>query len=224
VVNRKKVLIILGIFFLTGCSVDYTISIEKEFIKEEIKILDKNSNYSGTGSLEDIINDIIDYNKDETNFHSYYDMTSMIGTSESGISLKYDYSIDAFQINSVILNTCYDDVIFSFSNNMYNIKTTGKYKCDFYTKEKVTVNIIASDKYVFSNAHKIDGNVHSWVIDPRKDNNDIELIFAFEKSAIPFSKKIGDFNQLFIFVIILSILSFIIYLYYKKKIVFKNKI
>lgn len=213
---KKIFLIIVSLFTLTGCSVEYNLEFNNEQLKENIKIGKFNSkNINDFEYLEP--QSIVD--KELT---SYYDFNYK--NNELNLSYKY-FSIDDFRKSNVIYS-CFDLAGFTTDDNYYYILTSGEFKClsyNNYTANKVTINFTTNYKVISENSDYYNKNTYTWIFDKNnKSNKTIEI--KLDKNELAEIKlttkekilKIIEENSIFLIITIVLMLIGIIVFFINK--------
>jgi len=165
----KKLLAIFFISFLmTGCSVEYHLTVEKESIKEKITFTYIN-NEENKKTVENIMNNQyavyydIDLNKTE-----YYNKELTSDRKNMYITYTYDY-LPKNLIKSNMINSCYYKKDVLQDDNYIILKTEGAFSClyDDYSRilDNAVIKIETKYKVEKHNADKVSGNVYIWKID-----------------------------------------------------------
>ena len=212
---KNKIIILLSLLLLTGCTVNYNLEINKDTLNETItgtvtkEESSQDSNATGLSTVYSIINEDQKpvYNKEEL-----YQKELKESGNNINYTFKYNYNIEDF-VNSTIINTCFENKEIEEIDNYYSIRLSGNFYC-LYSK-KINIAVTSNLKVASNNADKIKDNTYIWTID--KNTTDIEL--AVDKDT-PYTKPIkrGISNTFkIVCFIILIILSLITYLLYKKK-------
>lgn len=212
---KKKIIMLLSILLLTGCTVNYNLEIDDNILKEKItgtvtkEESKQNSKATDISAIYSIINEEQKpiYNKEEL-----YQKELKEAGNNINYTFKYNYNIEDF-VNSTIINTCFENKEIEEIDNYYSIRLSGNFYC-LYSK-KINIAVTSNLKVASNNADKIKDNTYIWTID--KNTTDIEL--AVDKDT-PYTKPIKrGISSTFRIVcfIILIILSLITYLLYKKK-------
>lgn len=174
--NIKIFGIFLLLFFLTGCTVNYSYDIDNNI--EEIELLNINSFYDE--DIEKHLQQIIDINSDETNILNYYTFDKLTGSNESGVKLSYNYdSIDDYIKYSQFLK-CYTNSKLKSNENRVNINLIAKDDCD-YQVDELNIKLKVTGKLVKTNADRFDNNVYSWNM--KDEYEDILLIVEKNKET-----------------------------------------
>jgi len=140
---KKIILLIIAVFFLTGCDAEYTLEISNE-VKENTKIYTLKTDESkyGDSFLKDFLNqqtlsNIPIYfnpsNYDELNGEKqegvlYYDITSYEENAFTGI----EANTDLFSLTSIVrsraIKSCYEEVTIQKNNSLYRMNTNSTCK------------------------------------------------------------------------------------------------
>ena len=222
---KKIFCLLLMMFVITGCDVEYNLRIDGDSFDEEIT-----ATLPNTDTFKYVVDNISkvkqpSYINDNTGNKDYY--KSKITNDSDFYKLNYTYSYDENSIKfSNAINQCYKYFFIDTSAGYIDISTSPKFTC-FYrdgspVADSITINIITSSKVVSNNADKVDGNKYSWVIDKTNSENK-PLEIKIEKP-----KKVDKNNQTVIIVIILlavmSAIGYIIYRFMRSKHIKTNEI
>lgn len=170
----KRYLLIFCIFFLTGCSVDYRLDVDKELNFNELVQLNS-SNENERQNIEDYQHFLpIDSQLDESAVYErkyedieYYESRKL--NDNKTLQFRYVYDVDVFN-NGKIVNTCYQYVTAMNSDDRLILSTSKEFLCfdKFEVLEDVTVTITSRYKLVNTNADSSDNYTYVWNI--TKDN------------------------------------------------------
>lgn len=211
---KKKIVLLLSIILLTGCTINYDLDITDGGINETI---------NGKVSKEKVLDD-----KNEYNMNIYYYLLNndqpaltnsddLYTTNIKENKKTYDYTASYTYQNlddlssSRIINNCFENSSVIDEEDYYSISLSGDFYCLY--SDKVKVSIHSDYAIISSNADKTNNNTYTWTLE--EDKTDIELILSkdikYQKSETKTSSiRIISF-------IILIILVTITYLLYKKK-------
>lgn len=203
----KKILTLIMLILLTGCSCSYELTIENNKIFESLKINGVKTEVPADVDLSNLSN--ANYNKE---------------LKENVLSYSTDYSMDNYK-NSLLL-TCFDSYNIQSTDNTYVIRTGKKFKClpyqyndfDLLNYEKLEIKIKTNHKVIKNNANKVNNNTYYWFIDKNNIDN-TEIYFEIEKDVKNFTIEF-----LAIFIILILICGVIIYYIVKTKSEKNNKI
>jgi len=195
---KKIIMLSILLLMLTGCSIEYTITIDEATIQENIAVLD---NVSDTRTVTDIMNnykykyyvydkvDSEDYEPTENYEEGLLYYTQSYNIDSEGYHLYYDYTHPiANYMNAVSVVSSYNTKHITYSNNKLSIKTTSPNSYLRYSDllDNLTVSIITDYNVISNNADSVDGNKYTWTFD--KDNNYTKQI-SFE---VDLSKKTNE--------------------------------
>lgn len=181
----KKIIFLLFMFFLTGCSVRYDLEIRNEKICEKTSVFNSNTiNYNNLNKnynltfYSDSVNITDTTSEEELKKMEKYN----INKHDHDIVFKYDFNIDNYYDSNAV-NTCYDYFKVNKNGDIVTISTSNSFNCFNYYKEleKVTVNITSYYGVVQSNADKVNGKKHTWEITPDNAENK-PIIFVYDES------------------------------------------
>lgn len=155
----KKIIFLIAItLFLTGCSVEYNVTID-EVIQESVSI-NENIDWNAPAFIDE-------QGASETNEKieglEYYD----IENNGFSTTYKYDFTFNNYS-RSRAINTCLKSVSLSEINNEYLLNTSGYFSCmDYYTEiEDIKINLTFGDNYIITanNADVVNNNILTWNI------------------------------------------------------------
>lgn len=187
----KKILTVLTILFLCGCSSQYTLTIDGDKISEKIVFpIDKNKIHEedelslemdlySKDSIENLIsNDLFV----EDNSRKYVYNKEVVEEANNLIfTLTHDYEKDRL-VNSRILNECFENTIIEETKEGLNIKLSGKFYCyhadsdslDFKVVTNNVVKSVSTDSNIFKSEYV-------WKIDKsNRDNINIDIQVLYE--------------------------------------------
>lgn len=179
----KKILILLClILMITGCNVEYNVTINNDKIDENITVYTDSLNFTSEsdGNSNNINNiDYYAYNSSDNKYK--YNKTIKKSNNLYEINLTYTHTPNEF-VNSTSLNYF---KYHSFINDekYYYIKLQDGLKNGYKDKisKTVLVKINTDNKVVQNNADKIEGNTYIWEI--TKENADKkEILFQVMKN------------------------------------------
>lgn len=179
---KKNFILLCIIFLLTGCNVEYNVTINNDKIDENISVYTDTLDYisESDGNSNNINNiDYYAYNSSDAKYK--YNKTIKKSNNLYEINLTYSHNPNEF-INSTALNYF---KYHSFINDekYYYIKLQDGLKNGYKDKisKKVLVKITTSNKVVQNNADKIEGNTYIWEITKTNADNK-EIIFQVMKN------------------------------------------
>lgn len=230
----RRLIFTIGIILLvSGCTVDYNLSVDDNFIKENLSFtevdttkLDIIRTY-GTFWMDDIsyrnlINEYMNMNIASTRDNQQFYDKQLISDNGVGMNLSYKFDLDSYRESKIAYN-CYKYFNVDNLDGIYTISTSKDFLCfndDYPLLEQVNINITTKYKVLDNNATAVDGNTYRWVINKRNaDNSQIIIKFQTESDNI-FDNLINEDNKFLIIIIgILGIIGIIIvsYVYLKSR-------
>lgn len=209
----KKLLLIPLIFLITGCSVDYTLEINENDIKENIKINAINIKESEIKKIEDVLDNGATVITDSKKEIPYYNVSKLYN------NYKLDYNFKKGEIGlSNIMNSCFESKIIEDTDSYYMIALYDKFKCNF-NNEEINITLKTRNKVTKHNSKDYDteNGIYKWKIN--KDNkNNVDIKFIVLKNDVTqvlFTSKTLVKNIIFISVLIIN---FIFSLYALKRV------
>lgn len=178
---KKRILIILTLLLLTGCTGEYNLTINGNTYKEEVIITGENneeiSNFNQEWKVP-IDKKIYDLAGDESTEAS--DITSETynyNINSNSIKFNYDFSMNKL-INSTAVSICYDRLNITNYNGTTIISTSSKNTCfdKYQTLNSLKINIKVDKPVVSNNADIVNGNIYTWNITKDSANRSINLV------------------------------------------------
>ncbi len=185
--NIKKIICLLSILSLTGCSVEYNINVKDDKIYENINIyIDKNDSENVKSLNYYYENGVIAFTE---GFEDYtYDLNK-IDNDNFGLNMNFEYGNNiAFAVSSFFTN-CYQKSNISSDDNKIYI-TASDFRCYSYNYEEVNsaiINLTTNHNVINHNADKVSNGTYIWY--PLNNNKGISLIL--EKN----SEKEGNIQK-----------------------------
>lgn len=228
---KKILLMFILILLLSGCSVEYNVSLENDSFKENGSLIEKKENKDNLSkngfSFEEQINytyqsmhDVL--NGQEMEKTQSFELKKIDTDKEIGLTYSNELKQNKYYL-SPIIRQCYDNVSVKNSNNNIKISTGNYFKCfDYYELlNNVTVNFTTNYKVVNNNADEIKDNTYTWFIN-KNNFKDKEISIEIDKSDISYNTLLDEkeSNVLIVFLIglvLTVIFVFGFYTYYKVK-------
>ncbi len=197
--KKLSILLIFGIFCLSGCTFEYDLTIDSSTVLEDNKVFISNSSKETID--EDIVNIVSKYTG-PTNSLGMYDTKTIEENNIIGKSYKREYKILDYN-NSVSFSNCYDSHKITQDNKTIEIATSREFTCfqKYEELEEVTVNLTVKDYNVISsNADYVSGNNYIWNITPSNANDKLINIVLENKETSSKRKKIIFNTSIVIFI------------------------
>lgn len=230
----KKLLLLISILLLTGCTCEYNLNIDNLTYQEEIII---------KGENEEEINNLnqeweIPIDKEEYNIGGDEDtiLSSNIDTYKyqfinNTLKFNYDFTKNSI-INSSAISSCYNKITVVNYDNKTIISTSPKINCfsKYPNLTKLTVNIKTDKLVINHDADSVNGNVYTWNF-TKSTSSDKAINLTFEplpneqkptsssSSIVPNNSSKNDYT-LYIFSAILLVVMLSGYFIFNK---IKNK-
>lgn len=202
----KIVIILLGMFLLSGCTVEYNASITKNEVLENITI---NGLVNDDFPITAYINEQGASETDEKiPGLNYYEIIQ----NGDIRTLKFNFPFNHYR-ESRAINTCYKNIQISMTNNNYQITTDNFNSClNFYNDiDQLNINLNFTNDFVVnkSNADQVNKNVYTWHINRENyQNKPIEISFTLTEKDSSTTKN-SPLNKI---IILSSLLGFTIFL------------
>ena len=179
---KNKILFIIILILITGCSVEYNLNIDSSFSEHTVYIPESSEEMiDGTQyRLPALFSESrLTYDNSNLKEIKYYNIKTL---KDNKFSFNFVY--DDNQLNdSNIANSCYQFFSVDTKENEVSILTGNEFYCfDVYEElDSVTININSNYKVIQSNADKIVGKKHTWYI-TRENASNKPIIFVYDKS------------------------------------------
>lgn len=221
----KKILILICLIFMTGCTARYTIEFNDDEIKDNLTVnnvdsemynIIKKGEYAPVPAYKDAIINLEEPVKNEG--VEYYDIKGKDGNAY----LDYKFKLSDFD-KSHFANTCYDYFKVFREKDEIVFSTGEKFKCFFpgYNLDSVEVVFKSNHKVIYNNADEVDGDSYIWHI-TKENKNHANIQISFEKDV---KKRLlsRDVIEVFIWFLIVGGVLFIIglFIYFRYKMINK---
>ncbi len=195
---------------MTGCSVDYTINIDKENAKEKIVAFFNNTT-TNQKLIEQITNNkTLAYYDNDYNESKYYDISQSKDKKNNSLALTYQYvyPIKKLQYSNAIGECFYNKSVIK-DQNYITLNTSNGVDCIYRDGQKqidkLTVHVNTDYKVVETNADKVKDNEYIWnITDQNFKNKSIYMKIDYKsikKSSLSNHEKIIAYIMIFLFLI-----------------------
>ena len=215
---RKRLIMIIVLLILSGCSNEYNLTIENGKFKEEINIVIPKSMHQKYDSVEGEKNPETYVEEDDQltpflNNEQYavgnkkYNKKVTEDNDNYYVDLSYDYTPEEFE-NGRVLSGCFEDVKYEYNDDYYLINLSGRFYC-LYGKETV-INIKTSNIVEDNNSNKVKGDTYTWTIN--NDNvNDVDISIKVLKKT-----KVEKYTLIILIVAsVVALISLSLFIYQK---------
>lgn len=202
----KKIILLITIILLTGCTATYDINIKKDSVYDSIKIYTDNKIVKN--ATDDETMKFSEKLGEWERGYEYYKREIYTTDKITGYNYTYDFKYDEYDAMSQI-RKCYEDFEFKYENNTITIKTSDEFLCRNYYRDvnKLELNITSEYKIINSNADTKSENIHTWNIDNTNYKNK-PINITLSKTTLDNTSQTKEKKE----VNIIQILSIIIFI------------
>ncbi len=173
--NIKKIIILLFVILLTGCSGTYNLKFNDDLsIKEELNVEIPSTEENKQKTLELFKNNKINNKK------------YSIKSSNNKLKIKYSeeyISIEDYIVNSNLYHLLFDNISYDKTDkyieveakNALDLKNNSIYKVNNYDISLFQINLESTHKILSSNYDQKEGNIYSWTIDENTKEKEINF-------------------------------------------------
>lgn len=173
--NIKKIIILLFVILLTGCSGTYNLKFNDDLsIKEELNVEIPSTEENKQKTLE-----LFKDNKINNKKYS-------IKSSNNKLKIKYSeeyISIEDYIVNSNLYHLLFDNISYDKTDkyieveakNALDLKNNSIYKVNNYDISLFQINLESTHKILSSNYDQKEGNIYSWTIDENTKEKEINF-------------------------------------------------
>ena len=162
----KYLLVLICVFLLTGCDIEYDLTIDSDTFDESINMAFSKSdtNYDDVIIYRDNKTPI-SLDSDEKNFYN-----TSVTDDGNNYNLKYNYkhNISSFK-NSYFLNNCYPNSMIVDNGKSISFSSGEKFSCfsgdDGLQADSIIINITTDMKVLKNNADEVTDNTYTWRLD-----------------------------------------------------------
>lgn len=228
----KFILIIMGIFILSGCTVNESISIDSSNrVKENITILEDNNSLSSNDSVN-VVNQILNKYKSALNLRKY-EWKIVKEDEATGANLVNNYeNICDFVDNTVFSQYLYKKINCIEEDDYYELSSYGEniFYCescsDWPRISNINLKITLPVKAEEDNADGVNNNTYTWVFD-KNTSKSKSIYIKINKEDIKEEKKqeikrnerkktVSKIKLIGVVIILFTILIIVFYMLYKK--------
>ncbi len=220
--KKRLLFIICFVFLLTGCDVDYNITINNDEVFDEKIVL----SFPKSNMRQ---NDLLIYQQNKTPISVIPDETkfynSEIVNSNSSYDLVYTYEHDIDSVKSAyFIYNCYPQMSIVNNDEEVVINSGDGFACfkgdDGLKADSVKINITTELNVINNNADEVVGNVYTWYInDSNYQNKTVEITLekAFQIEDVLPQSEASYLTFIIVAVIVLVALIIILFVKHKAK-------
>ena len=192
----KKIILICTLFILTGCSVEYNLTINEDLSVKEKVIANENTNRmeamtksKGDNAVNYIYNMFkrddkkVSISTKNTSKNTY---TTVVKTHKNIENYSKDFKSDVFEKVNIIK----EDNVVTFTANQ--TKPLGKNQSYSLIYDDITIRMYVPFKVIENNATSVSGNTYIWKIKNDGKLNFIKIKYNEEMKKNTFSIKINN--------------------------------
>ena len=219
---KKVILLLISLFLVTGCSVQYDVLIDDDLkVHETSKIMGSDDLYElyYKTSKVHVLEDLLENYQDDLKNNNY--SFKLYKESNPYIILEREYNdIQNYLNNSKLFNDYFDKMSYNVSGNIIKIETEGfnpneEDNPDRFNVSDINISITSKYQVVNSNASKIDKDTNTYHFIINNETTDFKIILEIDTS-----KKFNANSEkivMIIIAIIFLILAWVIILIVKRK-------
>ena len=183
----KMFSILLILFLLSGCTVEYNLNFADDKLEEQINVSlignDYRKDYIESLSSQKLL--AISQGLEQKEYKSKFNDTG----KEFTANYSYTYEIDDFNKNNVI-SRCYDSFALTSTNDYYLLSTGKIFKCmsvvDYKIIDSYKISITTNYKVLSSNADEVKDNTYIWYINNKNNETTVSkpITIKFSKEKV----------------------------------------
>lgn len=249
--KKKKLLILLSIFLLTGCQAEYNITIDDNMVKEELLVYE--TDMSKWRAIQG--NNLLTYQQYQQEYkdapigvyyndqnvdaeigfnpnRKYYTINELDDDNKKGLSFINDFAMSRYS-DSYFIRNCFKYINILDQRDTISISTDSELSCMNYIDgiDKITVNVKTNYEVLDTNATSVNNKTYTWVITKNNyKNSNIymkinKLVNSKPSGNTDNSTLKSNFQLVYaIIVTVFLLLVLLIYTIFKKNSVEKNQI
>ncbi|MGM9881318.1 MAG: hypothetical protein ACI31S_00525 [Bacilli bacterium] len=173
----KKIIFLIMILFLSGCTVNYDLYIGEKFTDDLILLEDneklENIDYYDMTKNDTFNIDNLSYQLTVFEGNFGYEREEITKADTSGYRYKYTYNIDKMKEKSMIYD-CYDEINVVSEKKKIIINTSNEFKCfeKYDLLDEVVVNIHYGGELIDTNADSYKDGVYTWKVNKESYKNE----------------------------------------------------
>lgn len=179
---KKILLLIICLFCLTGCTLNYEINFGYTMIEEHINATMDGNIYEIASSIDGdgfyLEKEIVEGNIPSIKgFKDFYTRKIKVKNNSSVVDLDYIYKYDEYE-NSYLLTRCFEKTYVKNTDDYLYVSLGGNFKC--FKEDDIQIKVSSMYDVVKHNANKVEDNYYIWDIKLSDDENKVEFYISKE--------------------------------------------
>lgn len=179
---KKILLLIICLFCLTGCTLNYEINFGYTMIEEHINATMDGNIYEIASSIDGdgfyLEKEIVEGNIPSIKgFKDFYTRKIKVKNNTSVVDLDYIYKYDEYE-NSYLLTRCFEKTYVKNTDDYLYVSLGGNFKC--FKEDDIQIKVSSMYDVVKHNANKVEDNYYIWDIKLADDENKVEFYISKE--------------------------------------------
>lgn len=179
---KKILLLIICLFCLTGCTLNYEINFGYTMIEEHINATMDGNIYEIASSIDGdgfyLEKEIVEGNIPSIKgFKDFYTRKIKVKNNSSVVDLDYIYKYDEYE-NSYLLTRCFEKTYVKNTDDYLYVSLGGNFKC--FKEDDIQIKVSSMYDVVKHNANKVEDNYYIWDIKLADDENKVEFYISKE--------------------------------------------
>lgn len=179
---KKILLLIICLFCLTGCTLNYEINFGYTMIEEHINATMDGNIYEIASSIDGdgfyLEKEIVEGNIPSIKgFKDFYKRKIKVNNNSSVVDLDYIYKYDEYE-NSYLLTRCFEKTYVKNTDDYLYVSLGGNFKC--FKEDDIQIKVSSMYDVVKHNANKVEDNYYIWDIKLADDENKVEFYISKE--------------------------------------------
>ena len=221
----KKLLLLLGcVFIVTGCTVDYKITINDDLsINEKVNMYGSDEFFAiyNKSSRLNIVNMLLDNERDILNENNY--RYEIIDGASPYVEVNKNYDdINEFINNTVFFEQYFEDVDYQNKDGIITIKTRGFMPNDEedpnrFDIKRANISITCLHEVVDHNATSVDKSTNTYTWNIGSNDQKMDIMLSYDTNYEFINKQEFEDMELIIMIIIIMVASWIVAIVFNKK-------
>lgn len=212
---KKIVILVCLLFFITGCTVTYNVSINEDLtVTEEALITPSDDLYDiyYKTSRSNVLKEFLEEYREILQQNNY--TSEVIKDSNPYIKLHKTYQkMEDYIQNGILFNDYFDEIKYSKDDDIVKIETIGFNPIndevpERFSIDKVVIGIKSSYEVVSSNAKKVDKKSNTYYFELYKDTEDFKIILEYDTS-----KKFNPNKNLYLMILIFILMVIVSWIF-----------